>query len=122
MFSSLASNRLRPATWRRRLLPGFFLVTACAVLAAGSTASFAADAVQGKAIAQRWCSSCHLVESGQKSPVADQPPPFATIARMQGFGAERLALLLLRPHPSMPNLALSRFEVADLADYILTLK
>jgi hypothetical protein len=29
---------------------------------------------------------------------------------------------LLAPHPNMPKLALSRSEVADLAEYILTLK
>jgi mono/diheme cytochrome c family protein len=121
MTHILASNRMRPATRRHRLLPGLLLAAICAFLAQGS-ASFAADAVQGKVIAQRWCSGCHLVEGGQKSPVTDQAPSFATIATMPGFGADRLALLLLAPHPNMPNLALSRFEVANLADYILTLK
>jgi hypothetical protein len=61
------------------------------------------------------------VEHDPKS-TTDQPPPFASIAGMPDFNANRLAFLLLRPHPSMPNLTLSRAEVSDLADYIKTLK
>lgn len=41
---------------------------------------------------------------------------------MPEFDANKLAMLLLKPHPSMPKLSLSRAEVANLADYILTLK
>jgi mono/diheme cytochrome c family protein len=82
----------------------------------------AADALRGKIIAQRWCSGCHLVEPAQASAPTDQAPPFAAIAQKPGFDAGRLALLLLEPHPNMPKLSLSRSEIADLSDYILTLK
>ncbi len=92
------------------------------VTAAGPSRSFAADAYHGKAIAERWCTDCHVVEREQKSPATDQAPPFASIARTPEFGANKLAILLLAPHPNMPKLALSRSEVADLAEYILTLK
>ena len=84
-------------------------------------ASVAADANQGKAIAKRWCAGCHLVER-QQTNAADQAPPFASIARIDGFSENKLAFLLLLPHPSMPTLSLSRSEVTDLADYIETLK
>ena len=104
------------------MLPRFILIAGCALLAQASTSSFAADAAHGKVIAQRWCSSCHVVQSGQKGPATDQAPPFASLAATPGFGAERLALLLLKPHPNMPKLSLSRTEVADLAEYISTLK
>jgi mono/diheme cytochrome c family protein len=86
----------------------------------GSPAS-AADASAGKALAERWCSSCHVVNQGQKS-ATDQAPPFASIARMPNFGAAMLTYLLLKPHPNMPRLELSRTEAADLAEYIATLK
>ena len=92
------------------------------LLAQGSNSSFAADADHGKTIAERWCAGCHLVEHEQKSPTTDQAPPFASLARRPDFGANKLALLLLEPHPNMPKLALSRAEVADLAEYILTLE
>ncbi len=83
--------------------------------------SFAADADHGKDIAKRWCASCHLVERGQKS-ATDQAPAFDYLAKMPDFNANKLAFLLLLPHPNMPNVALSRAEVADMTDYILSLK
>jgi mono/diheme cytochrome c family protein len=88
----------------------------------GSSTSLAADEYQGKDIAERWCASCHVVERDQKRPAIDQAPPFASVAIMPEFDANKLAMLLLKPHPSMPKLSLSRAEVANLADYILTLK
>ena len=103
---------------RTVLLAGCFTL----VTVIGPSLSFAADAYQGKAIAERWCTDCHVVEREQKSPATDQAPPFASIARTPEFGANKLAILLLEPHPNMPKLALSRAEVADLAEYILTLK
>jgi len=97
------------------------LVGCCAVSIFGSTASFAADADNGKTLANRWCSSCHVVAHNQKLAI-DQAPPFASLAKMPGFDASKLAFLLLKPHPSMPRLELSRSEAADIADYIATLK
>ncbi len=81
----------------------------------------AADADHGKEIAKRWCASCHLVERGQTS-ATDQAPPFTYLARTPDFDENKLAFLLLLPHPSMPKISLSRTEVADMADYIRSLK
>jgi mono/diheme cytochrome c family protein len=103
---------------RTLLLVGCFTF----VTVVGPSASFAADGYEGKAIAERWCTGCHVVEREQKSPATDQAPPFASIAGTPEFGANKLAILLLAPHPNMPKLALSRAEVANLAEYILTLK
>lgn len=97
-----------------------FLSVACWVLAT-TAPSAAADAERGKDIAKRWCASCHLVESGQSS-ATDQAPPFAYLARMPNFDENKLAFLLLMPHPNMPKVSLNRAEVADLADYIRSLK
>jgi mono/diheme cytochrome c family protein len=105
-----------------RMLPRMLLVGCCALVALGPTPSLAADAAEGKTIAERWCASCHVVAREQKSAATDQAPPFASIAKMPQFGADKLALLLLRPHPNMPKLSLSRAEVTNLADYIATLK
>jgi hypothetical protein len=41
---------------------------------------------------------------------------------MPDFDPNKLAFLLLQPHPSMPNVSLKRAEVADMAEYILSLK
>jgi len=104
------------------ILRTLLLVGGCASsVTLGSTASFAGDPDKGEALAKRWCSSCHVVEHDQKL-ATDQAPPFATIAKMPGFDANKLAFLLLKPHPNMPILSLDRTELADLANYIASLK
>ena len=103
----------------RRLLPVSVPLVASLLMQQNA---FAADADQGKAIAERWCSACHVVGPEQKTTSNDQAPPFASIVRKPDFDEGRLALLLLSPHPNMPKLALSRFEVADLVEYMRTLK
>jgi mono/diheme cytochrome c family protein len=102
------------------MLPRLSLLVTCLVVA-GPSPSLAADADHGKAIAERWCSGCHLVQHEQKTAPTDQAPPFVTIAKTPDFDAGRLALLLLEPHPNMPKLSLSRSEIADLAEYIRAL-
>ena len=56
-----------------RMLRRSFLIAGCFFLAQGS--AFAADAKQGEAIAERWCSGCHVVEHEQKTAPSDQAPP-----------------------------------------------
>ncbi len=83
--------------------------------------SFAADAKQGKVLAQRWCASCHLVAPEQKQANADVAS-FAAIGRDRRFDAPRLAFFLLAPHPAMPDMQLTRSEAQDLAAYIKSLR
>lgn len=80
----------------------------------------AADPENGERLARRWCSACHVVALDQHQASADVPA-FATIARAPDFTAGKLALFLLEPHPKMPNMALSRREATDLAEYIAKL-
>ena len=82
--------------------------------------SAAADADHGKQIAEHWCASC-LVERGQTR-ATDQAPPFSYLGKTPEFDENKLAFLLLLPHPNMPSVSLNRAEVADLADYIRSLK
>ena len=100
-----------------QMLPRLALVVTCLVVL-GPGLTWAADAAHGKIIAERWCSGCHLVQHEQKTAPTDQAPPFVAVAKRPDFDAGRLALLLLKPHPNMPKLSLSRSEVADLAEYI----
>jgi mono/diheme cytochrome c family protein len=93
----------------------------CALSVVLGSSAFAANADNGKALADRWCSSCHVVQPDQKL-ATDQAPPFASLAKMPAFDANMLAFLLLKPHPNMPTLSLSRAEIADIAEYIATLK
>jgi mono/diheme cytochrome c family protein len=94
-------------------------VLALALAALAPSAAFAyADSRQGKNIAKRWCAPCHLVAPDQTSASADVPP-FASLARSKTD--RELAAFLTDPHPKMPNLHLSREEIADLVAYIRSL-
>ena len=78
----------------------------------------AADIAQGGNIAHRWCSQCHVVAPGQTSG-SDSVPTFAQIGESKHFNAARLAEFLADPqHSRMPNLSLTRSEIADLTAYI----
>ncbi len=88
--------------------------------ALSSSSTFAADPMHGRQLAQRWCSSCHVVASDQRQASGDAPP-FSTIARNPNYNVDRLAFFLLDPHPKMPNMSLTRTEATDLAAYIASL-
>jgi len=81
----------------------------------------AGDNERGRSLAENWCASCHSV-SGDQRPSNARAPSFATIARSSDFNADRLAYLLLDPHPKMAKLALSRRAIEDIAAYISSLK
>ena len=81
----------------------------------------AADAEEGKALATRWCASCHIVSTEQTRGTAGVPP-FSEVAARGDFDAARVALFLLAPHPKMPDMNLTRSEAADLSAYIATFK
>jgi mono/diheme cytochrome c family protein len=83
----------------------------------GGTGALAADADQGGVLAGRWCASCHAVAGNQKQASADVPP-FAAIAQKPDFSEERIVSFLLEPHPKMPSYSLSRYEAANIAAYI----
>ena len=92
----------------------FFIVFAIVPVA---PAVAAGNVENGANLANRWCSTCHVVSAAQQQASADVPP-FATIARAPNFSVDRIAAFLLDPHPKMPNLGLSRGETDDIAAYI----
>ncbi|MGD0561603.1 MAG: cytochrome c [Roseiarcus sp.] len=100
----------------RRRMAGALLgvLTAFGVVASAS----AADADHGEKLARRWCAACHIVANDQTRG-ADNVAPFATIGRIPGLDADKLALFLRDPHPKMPDMQLSRPETEDLAAYII---
>jgi len=84
-------------------------------------AAWAANAANGKTLAERWCATCHIVSPVQQRGTT-QAPTFAEVAKRQHVDAPMLALFLLLPHPKMPDMNLTRNEAADLAAYIVSLK
>lgn len=77
--------------------------------------SVAADAARGESLATRWCAACHLVSPAQRRATPDAPS-FAAIARRQD--APPLEAFLSMSHPRMPDMALTRAEIADLSAFI----
>jgi mono/diheme cytochrome c family protein len=80
--------------------------------------AFAADAEKGEIIAKRWCAACHLVAPDQKQANSDAPS-FAAIAHKKSSKA--LTAFLTDPHPKMPDMNLTRSEIADIVTYIKSL-
>lgn len=88
------------------------VLTAAFVLIAAP--ALAGDPVEGRAIAQRWCSSCHGA--------SDAAPPLETAVNRGDRTTATLHAWLTDPHPPMPNLALSRAEIDNLVAYLETLR
>jgi len=80
-------------------------------------AAHAADVEHGEVMAKRWCASCHIVASDQKTG-STQAPPFSAIAKEPAFDAGKVAFYLLLPHPQMADIGLTRDDASDLAAYI----
>jgi mono/diheme cytochrome c family protein len=78
--------------------------------------AFAADVAKGETIAKRWCAACHLVSSDQGHANSDVPS-FAAIAHKKQ-PSQKLKTFLTDPHPKMPDMNLSRSEIADIVAYI----
>jgi mono/diheme cytochrome c family protein len=97
-----------------------FIPFGAAAIAFGALAIAPANAVDvdnGKRLAERWCVSCHVINTSQKS-ATTEAPPFSAIAGKSNLDAGGLALFLLHPHPKMPDMGLSRDAASDLAAFI----
>ena len=88
---------------------------------APSAPAGAADPGSGERIARRFCVGCHSIARNQPSPQTDIPT-FVEISRQRDFSADRVALMLLTPHPPMPEFPITRGDAQDLAAYIAVLK
>jgi len=92
-----------------------------ALLQNGNAQQRAGIPAHGRAMAEAWCSACHLVSSEQTHANVDVPT-FLSIARRLPTDADVLAAFIANPHPPMPNMSLSRQDIQDLLAYIATLK
>ena len=80
----------------------------------------AQDAQQGREIAQRWCSSCHVVDRSATEAPANGLPTFPGIAAT-GLSADHLRAAMNPQHSRMPDFALSKRQQDDLIAYIYSL-
>lgn len=81
---------------------------------------FAGNPEAGKALAEQWCRSCHVI-AAEDTMASDGAPSFLEVAQDPATSEEGLRAWLFNPHPPMPNFNLSQREIDDLAAYILSL-
>jgi len=86
------------------------------------TLAAAQDAAQGREIARRWCSSCHVVEKAATQAPANGLPTFPALARRADLSADRLRAAMSPQHSRMPDFALSKRQQDDLIAYIFSLR
>ena len=99
----------------------WMMVAAAVVMAPGAAGAQAGDAGAGRVVAQTWCAQCHAVEA-RPVVAGDATPGFTAIANRTGVTADGLGTYLAEPHGRMPNLYLSRADIADVVAYLLSLK
>ncbi|MGV1015194.1 MAG: c-type cytochrome [Methyloceanibacter sp.] len=103
------------------------IVIALGCLLLGASLAFAGgvtslpDPEQGKALAERLCTNCHLVSPGQRHANVDVPS-FPEIANKQAQTEGAIMGRILLPSHPMPEIPLTKREIADLAAYIMTLR
>lgn len=103
--------------------PSFVIAAVAALCATADIVgpALAADASNGKRLAELWCAACHVVTMNQRQANADAPP-FEEIAKRPNFSGPGLVTFLLDPHAKMPNMNLTRIEANDITAYIGTLR
>jgi len=113
-----ASSRRPP-----RLAPRL-LIAACLLIwpAGRAWAQDTGDADAGKGLAEKWCGACHVVGTSQQAGSSNGAPPFAAIAAMPWATPMGLRVFLQSPHGRMPDLHLTRDEIANVSAYIVSLK
>ena len=120
MLSELIRSRPgRQGITISRLIVAFIIVASAPV--ALRPAAAAGDAQSGRQIAQRWCSSCHVVSPEQPIGSPDVPS-FLAIGRSEDLTESILTAFLSRSHPPMPDMSLSRGEISDLVAYLRSLR
>lgn len=100
---------------RARHLTVICLAAALSFTACGAGA--AENAETGRTLAETWCKPCHAVNQRQASDVA---PPFTDILARRS--RQEIASFLADPHGQMPNIQLSRQQIADVIAFMATLK
>ena len=104
--------------WVLAILPLSLLVAGLAI--AGPTSK--SDPVQGKKLAERLCTNGHLVGSAQQQRANADVPSFHEIGNAEGQTAGAIMAHIILPKHPMPQIPLTKSELADLSAYILSLR
>ena len=103
----------------RMLLTVFpLLLSADLAIAAASNP----DPRHGKELAEKLCTNCHLVGSVEEQHANADVPSFREIGNAPGQTAGAVMARIILPKHPMPQIPLTKSELADLASYILSLR
>ena len=80
------------------------------------------DPQKGRALAQRFCAECHVVEELNVRSPNSEAPSFTAVASTPGMTAMALNVFFQTPHRTMPNLILKPDQKNDIIAYIMSLK
>jgi len=100
--------------------PQLLHLSAALVLLGAAGTAFSADLENGRRVAERWCSECHVDAPAPGK--ARRAKSFATIAARQDISSEMIIAFLRLPHSTMPNRQLSAQDIQDLAALIMSTK
>jgi mono/diheme cytochrome c family protein len=103
--------------WRAGFLAATLLFPA--LTGAPAHAQDQGDPVNGRRLADAWCSNCHVFD-GSNHATATGAPAFQAIAANKEFSPLALRVFLTTPHERMPDLHLSNNEMDDLIAFILS--
>ena len=105
----------------RYVLAALLLLLSVPLALAGITSQ--PDPKQGKALAEKLCTNCHLVGGAVQHEHANADvPSFPEIANLEGQTAGAITARIMLPKHPMPTIPLTEAELADLAAYILSLR
>ena len=103
------------------VLAAILLLLSVPVALAGITSQ--PDPKQGKVLAEKLCTNCHLIGSNAQQEHANADvPSFPEIANLEGQTAGAITARIMMPKHPMPTIPLTKVELADLAAYILSLR
>lgn len=100
-----------------RCIPGTLGIAAIFALLPQAMAQ-PADAERGRDLAERWCTTCHIV--AEDVPGGTIGPAFSAMIDLRGRSEAQLKGWLAAPHNPMPDFNLSEREIRDLVAYIAT--
>lgn len=112
--------------WREAAVTAAILVAASLVTATVTSAQAPLpaepSAENGRVLAQRLCSTCHIVSDDGNKTVPAGVPPFRAIAKRPGQTGARIREMLIAPPHQMPDMQLTRSEIDDLLAYLNELR
>jgi len=102
----------------------YVVAAACLISLLIGNAAFPAalpsgNADAGKRLVLNSCSTCHAPMGTTHA--SDQAPPLSFLAHDNKADPRWVRAWLMDPHPPMPNIMLSRQQVADVMAYLATL-